>query len=83
MKTITCDKCGRTLKPREEYRTISANQFIEHTGNICLTVYTQYATYEICDECNDKFNHFILNALSDFIHNRVTQDNIPVEIKDE
>ena len=78
MKTITCDRCGRTLKPNEVYRTLSADNFISNLGSVTNLLYCKYATYDLCEECNDLFNHFIANAISDFVHKQVNQDNKPI-----
>ena len=75
MKTIACDRCGRTLRPNEVSKSLSAGNFIDNLGSAASLVYYQYATYDLCEQCNAMFNHFIANAISDFVHRRVNEDN--------
>ena len=72
MKSITCDKCHRLLEPTEPYRELSSGQFVTHIGDTRTLMFEHYATYDLCDKCNEEFNTFIRSSIYQFLKGNET-----------
>lgn len=74
MKTITCDKCGKEVS--KHYRSVSATNFVGDIGYTADLVYRPpYPEYDLCEQCNADFNHYISKKIWEFFQPKVSNTN--------
>lgn len=67
MKIVKCDKCGSETK---DYRTVNIQNYISHLGNTVTCLYVEYPTYDLCPKCNEEFNRYISNSITQFMRDK-------------